>query len=90
MKPKLHAKILAQSGISKEISDRLLRQDEDISATDLSRAVELLKGKYINKIGDEEGRKKTFAALMRRGFSYSDIKKAFELVCSEDFEEENF
>lgn len=85
------AEKLAQSGISKEISHRLLRQDEDIAATDVSRAVELLKGKYINKIGDEEGRRKTFAALMRRGFSYSDIKKAFELVlCSDDFEEENF
>ena len=80
-----------QNGISNEISNKLLKEDEDLAVTDLSRAVELLKAKYINKIGDEEGRKKTFAALMRRGFSYSDIKKAFELVLrSDDFEEEIF
>ena len=85
------AEKLMQNGISKEISNKLLKVDEDLSATDVSRAAELLKAKYINKIGDEEGRKKTFAALMRRGFSYSDIKKAFELVLrSDDFEEEIF
>lgn len=85
------AEKLMQNGISKEISHKLLKVDEDLSATDVSRAAELLKAKYINKIGDEEGRKKTFAALMRRGFSYSDIKKAFELVLrSDDFEEEIF
>ncbi len=78
---------LAQNGISKEISDCLLKTDEDVSATDALRAAELIKNKYINKIGDEEGRKKTFAALGRRGFSYSDIKKAFEL---DEFKEEIF
>ena len=81
------AEKLAQNGISKEISDCLLKTDEDVSATDALRAAELIKNKYINKIGDEEGRKKTFAALGRRGFSYSDIKKAFELV---EFKEEIF
>lgn len=74
------AQKLTQNGISKEISDNLLKVEEDVSATDALRAAELIKSKYINKIKDEEGRKKTFAALMRRGFSYSDIKKAFELT----------
>ena len=85
------AEKLAQNGISKEISDRLLKVEEDLSATDAFRAAELIKNKYINKIDNEEGRKKTFGALMRRGFSYSDIKKAFEAVtCSDCFEEEIF
>ena len=81
------AEKLAQKGISNEISDSLLKGQEDVSATDASRAAELIKAKYINKIGDEENRKKTFSALQRRGFSYSDIKKAFETV---SFEEEIF
>ena len=74
------AQKLVENGISKEISDKLLKVEEDLSATDALRAAELIKGKYMNKIKDEEGRRKTFAALMRRGFSYSDIKKAFELT----------
>ena len=85
------AEKLAQSGISKKISDNLLKLNEDVSATDTLRAVELIKSKYLNKIGDENNRKKVFSALMRRGFSYSDIKKAFELVAKIDlFEEEIF
>lgn len=74
------AQKLMQNGISKEISNNLLKEDEDVSATDSFRAAGLIKSKYINKIKDEEGRRKTFAALQRRGFSYSDIKKAFEMV----------
>ena len=85
------AQKLISNGISKEICDNLLKAEEDLSATDYFRAAELIKGKYMNKIKDEDGRKQTFAALMRRGFSYSSIKKAFELVAEFDlFEEENF
>jgi len=73
------AEKLAKSGVSREISDILLRE-ENLSLTDLERATALIKSKYINKISTEENRKKTFAALMRRGFSYSDIKKAIELL----------
>jgi regulatory protein len=81
---------LFQSGISAEISNSLLKESSDISKTELNRAVELIRSKYINKIGDENARKKTFNALMRRGFSVSDIKKALRIVTEFDcFEEEN-
>lgn len=82
---------LAQNGISAEISSLLVKQNEDIANTENLRAAELIKSKYLNKITSEEGRKKTFSALMRRGFSVSDIKKAFELVAGSNcFEEEIF
>ena len=82
---------LFQSGISAEISNALLKEDEGIKKTELHRAVELIRSKYINKIGDENARKKTFNALMRRGFLVSDIKKALRIVTEFDcFEEENF
>ena len=73
------AEKLVKSGISKEISNSVLGE-ENLFETDFERALQLIKSKYINKISTEENRKKTFAALMRRGFSYSDIKKAIELL----------
>ena len=85
------AEKLTQNGISKEISDKLLKLEEDVSNSDATRAAEFIKSRYINKIGDEEGRRKTFAALMRRGFSYPNIKKAFESVTGKDLsKEENY
>ena len=83
------AEKLAKSGISKEISNTLLNEKEDVSLTDINRATALIKSKYINKISNEDDRRKTFAALMRRGFSYLDIKKAIELsLCDNCFDEE--
>ncbi len=82
---------LFQNGISQDISNSLLNEAEDLSKTDLDRAVELIRSKYINKLGDENAHRKTFNALMRRGFLVSDIKKAFNIVANFDcFEEENF
>ena len=81
---------LFQSGISEEISKSLLKDNKDLSKTELDRALELIRSKYINKIGDENSRKKTFNALMRRGFSVSDIKNALSMATNFDcFEEEN-
>lgn len=83
------AEKLAFNGISKELSDSLLKGEEDLSLTDCQRAKELILLKYKNKISNEEDRRKTFAALMRRGFSYSNIKKAMEQVLGSDcFDEE--
>lgn len=81
---------LFQNGISAEISNSLLKKNENISKTELCRALELIRSKYINKIGDENSRKKTFNALLRRGFSVADIKNALSLATNFDcFEEEN-
>ena len=79
---------LSLKGVAKEISEEILGET-DLSLSDVNRAVALIKSKYINKISNEEERKKTFQALARRGFSYSDIKKAMELSCNTDlFDEE--
>lgn len=42
-----------------------------------SAIIDLLLTKYRNKLLAENGREKVIAALMRKGFSYSDIKAAF-------------
>lgn len=77
------AQKLMLDGISKDISDALLK-NEDIETTEVIRAALLINSKYKNKLTSEEGIQKTVQALRRRGFSFSDIKKALE-----DYEEFN-
>lgn len=59
------------AAIVKEVMEQAGLQDSEVE-----RAVALLQTKYKNKLADEEGIRKTVAALQRRGFSYSDIKTA--------------
>ena len=52
------------------------------------RIIELIKSKYSRYLGDEKGRKKVFNALLRLGYSYSDINSAlrrFEEEQGEDY-----
>lgn len=54
-----------------------------------NRIILVIKKKYINKINDEKGKKRTIDALMRLGYSYSDIKNALNTLTEFD-EEENY
>lgn len=68
---------LMQKGVSTDI----IKQVCETTAHQLDekeQIVALINSKYKNKISDEIGLKKTFASLQRKGFSYSDIKSAFE------------
>ena len=47
------------------------------------RIIELLEKKYSRYLGDEKGRKKVYNALLRLGYSYSEINSALK-----EFEEE--
>lgn len=76
---------LAFRGINREIIENtvyLLDNDP------VSRIIILIKKKYINKISDEKGRKRTVDALLRLGYSYSDIKSALNSVSN--FEDEYY
>jgi SOS response regulatory protein OraA/RecX len=42
--------------------------------------------KYRNKLSIDGGKEKVISALMRKGFSYSDIKDAFEMIENEEYE----
>ncbi len=74
-------------GVPKEILARLL-EEEHLSLSDSDRALSLIKNKYLNKIKDEDGRRRTVQALQRRGFSYSDIKKALDSILGDIQSEE--
>lgn len=60
-------------GIDRDIVQQLLDEDEP---DNVSNALALIEGKYRTKLSQENGREKVIAALMRKGFSYGDIKSA--------------
>lgn len=59
---------------------------EDTEIDNVSAVVDLIFTKYRNKIDAQDGNKKVIAALMRKGFSYSDIKEAFERIENEEYD----
>ena len=64
---------LLQKGISRENADYAC---ENIDIEPVSRIIELLNTKFRNKLGTEKGNKQVFSALLRMGYSYSDIRSA--------------
>ena len=64
-------------GIGTDLAKEAL-SNNNFAETEAQRVLALLKTKYTKQISDDEGIKKTVAALSRKGFSFSDIKKALE------------
>lgn len=65
--------------------DRTLAEEaaERLDKDDLNRIILLLQTKYRGNLGDEKGILRTKNALLRLGYSYSDIRAAFESVENE-------
>ena len=76
---------LAFRGIDREIVENTI---DSLDNDPVARIIVLIKKKYMNKIGDEKGKKRTIDALVRLGYSYSDIKTALNTVT--EFDEEEF
>lgn len=62
-------------GVPGDIVSELMSETE---IDNVSSVKELLLTKYKNKLRAEGGREKVIASLMRKGFSYSDIRSALE------------
>ncbi len=79
--PKRIENELKLKGISSEIANETVKSlDKD----DFNRIILLLNSKYRNKLSDEKNIKRTINALMRMGYSYSDIRKALKEVADTD------
>ena len=75
---------LAFRGIDREIVENTV----DTLDNDPQRSIIILvKKKYINKLNDEKGKKRTIDALLRLGYSYSDIKNALNQISEFDGED---
>lgn len=77
---------MMNKGIPRDTAKAALEEFECDAVAQI-RAV--INKKYREKLSDEQSSKKVFAALMRKGFSYSDIKEAFKSYNDVDYGEEN-
>lgn len=68
------------------IDDILAEYGEDDYSEQLKT---IIRKKYLDKIYDRDGRKRTVAALIRRGYGFSEIKKAVLEVLEEEEEYED-
>jgi len=63
-------------GIAYELKARGLETQAQAPVEDSERLVELLQSKYAPRLGDEKGRRAVYSALLRKGFTHSDIRTA--------------
>ncbi len=65
---------MQQKGIERSLAASFFEDEED----EKDKIKYLLEHKYAKKLGDEESVKKVFAALIRKGFSYRDVRDALK------------
>lgn len=73
---------LFKKGISREIVNEII---ESFEIDAVENIITIINKKYYNKLNVDNGKEKVVAALMRKGFSYSDIKSAFYRIENEDY-----
>ena len=66
---------LILKGIPRDLAKAVLSQTE---IDERAQIKALIEKKYKNKVADEENLRRTVAALMRKGFKFSDIKAALK------------
>ena len=74
---------MRKRGIDKDIVDNVVSCRE-IDSVEI--ICDLLNTKYSLKIKAENGKEKVISALLRKGFSYSDIKSAFYRMETDSYE----
>ncbi|MBR6044347.1 MAG: RecX family transcriptional regulator [Ruminococcus sp.] len=70
-------------GLSKELIDEALEPYLDSDSV-RERICELVRKKYMRRLGEEDGVKKVKNALVRQGYSYSDINAALDALAEEE------
>ena len=68
---------LFKRGISRDIVNEIVYSSEN---DPVQSVITIINKKYLNKLNIEGGREKVIAAMMRKGFSYSDIKSALDEI----------
>lgn len=87
----VNEKRMSKSFIKQEMYKRGLSADiialklDDAEIDNSSSCAELILTKYKNKLNIEGGKEKVIASLMRKGFSYYDIKSAFDMIENEEY-----
>lgn len=72
---------LFRKGIKSSIIDDVI-SEQDVDPCE--EITELVNKKYLRYLGDEKGKRRTVNALLRLGYSYSDIKQALGNISPEE------
>lgn len=78
---------LRARGISEEVMEELF---SEINIDEQQQVVFLLKGKFHRKIGDEKSKNRVVNSLIRMGYGYGVIKKAFSILGEDALEDEEY
>lgn len=73
---------LIEKGIDREFAENVASELEIDPVSEISI---LIEKKYIKKISDETGRRRTVAALQRAGYKWSDIKSALSRFVDDNY-----
>lgn len=77
---------LSAKGVDRNLAeqavDEIISDEED----NVQRIVDILEKKYYNVGYDEKQRRRAWSALQRLGYSYGDIRRAFNEFCESDFD----
>ncbi len=84
IKSELRAKGIA-GDIANEAVDALFEEEEP---DNIQRIVDIIGKRYYNRMNDDVGRKKVFAALQRMGYSFSDIREAMSEFSDDEYFED--
>ncbi len=78
---------MLHKGLPRELCENALAEytEEELD----EELTELIGKKYIDKIADFDGRRRTVAALVRRGYDFTSVKRCIA-KCLEDFDDEEF
>lgn len=76
---------LCRKGVALEIAQEAV---EEIDGTDFQQVLALLEKKYYNKMNTPDERRRVVAAIARRGFPYSAIRRAMDAFGIADDNEE--
>ena len=80
---------LYRKGIASETVNEVLEEYENENEPDnVQTIVDIIRKKYYNKLVDEKSRQRVVAALVRLGYSFSDIRQAMRVFSSDEFYEE--
>lgn len=81
---------LFRKGIDSDTINEVLEAYEEENEPDnVEKIVDIIRKKYYNKLIDEKSRQRVVAALVRLGYSFSDIRQAMREFSSDEFFEEN-
>ncbi|HBL41000.1 MAG TPA: hypothetical protein DDY98_05295 [Ruminococcaceae bacterium] len=77
---------LLRRGVDRETAEEALGEQ---TLDECDKIKMLLQGKYRNRLSDEKGRRQVFNALLRLGYSYSQVRSAMQDYDSEYSQEDD-